>query len=86
MGSWLIAQLGALDGVAEVRGRGLFIGIGLEEPVAARFLTLARSQGIIVNAPRPDTVRLVPPLILTEDQVSPLIEAWPRLYAEARNV
>ena len=82
-GAWLMSQLRTLPGVREVRGRGFFIGVGLEEPIAAQMSTAALKHGIIVNAPREDTLRLVPPLILTEDDVSPLFDAWPALMTEA---
>jgi len=82
-GSWLMDQLRTLPGVAEVRGRGLFIGVRLEQPVAQALVRAALSHGIILNAPHEDTLRLVPPLILTEDDVSPLLETWPVLWQEA---
>jgi acetylornithine aminotransferase len=84
-GAWLMEQLRALPGVAGVRGRGLFIGILTEEPLAAQIVAAARNHGIIMNAPRESVVRLVPPLILTPDQVSPLLEVWPALLDEARH-
>ncbi|MDR0285959.1 MAG: acetylornithine transaminase [Propionibacteriaceae bacterium] len=84
VGDWLADHLRALPGVAEVRGRGLMIGIGLDTPVAAGVATAARAHGIILNAPRADTIRLVPPLILTAADVAPLLEVWPTLVAEAR--
>jgi len=83
-GTWLMDQLRGSPGVAEVRGRGLFIGVRLEEAVARGFHQAALRHGIILNAPRPDVLRLVPPLILTPDDVSPLLELWPTLLEEAR--
>jgi len=83
MGAWLMDRLRTLPGVREVRGRGFFIGVGLDQPVAAAMSKAALNHGIIVNAPREDTLRLVPPLILTQDDVSPLLEAWPTLWTEA---
>jgi len=85
IGEWLMDQLRALDGVREVRGRGLFIGVGLDQPIAAAMAKAALGHGIIVNAPREDTLRLVPPLILTQDDVSPLFDVWPQLLTEANH-
>jgi len=82
-GTWLMNQLRTLPGVKEVRGRGFFIGVGLERPIAAAMSKAALDHGIIVNAPREDTLRLVPPLILTQDDVSPLFDMWPLLWEEA---
>jgi acetylornithine aminotransferase len=82
-GAWLRGQLAALPGVREVRGRGLFIGVRLREPVAAAFAAAALRAGIIVNAPRPDVIRLVPPLIITQVELGELLAAWPQVYAVA---
>ncbi len=84
-GDWLMERLRGLPGVASVRGRGLFIGVELTEPVAAGLVTAARDHGIILNAPRPGIVRLVPPLIITAEQLAPLLEAWPQLLEAARH-
>lgn len=54
--------------VREVRGRGLLLAVVLTQPVAADVAARALDAGFIVNAVGPDTIRLAPPLILTEDQ------------------
>lgn len=84
-GQWLMGQLAGLPGVAAVRGRGLFIGVVLEQPIAAAIVTAGLDQGFIVNAARPDVIRLVPPLIVTADQLAEFIAAWPRLIDQARH-
>jgi acetylornithine/N-succinyldiaminopimelate aminotransferase len=70
LGVGLSGQLGAIDGVREVRGRGLMIGIGLEEGIEAREVTAAALEaGLVVNAPEPSTLRLLPPLIVSEPEI-----------------
>jgi len=64
-GAELRAGLEALDGVAGTRGRGLMIGVALEPgidqaAVAADLL----GRGLVVNAPAPSTLRLLPPLLV----------------------
>ena len=60
----------ALDGVAEVRGRGLMIGVGLEQGVdAAAIGADLLGRGLVVNVPAPLTLRLLPPLIVESAQV-----------------
>jgi len=83
IGDWLRTQLAALPGVTEVRGRGLAIGIRLNQPVAAAFRDAALKAGIILNAPRPDILRLVPPLIITQADLAPLFQSWPALHQAA---
>ncbi len=56
--------------VTSTSGRGLLVGIGLAQPIAADVFKVALSAGLIINAPTPDRLRLAPPLILTEDEAS----------------
>jgi len=84
-GAWLMDQLRQLPSVAGVRGRGFFIGVVLDEPIAPGVAKAALNHGIILNAPRQDVLRLVPPLILAQEDVSPLLEVWPTLIKEAHH-
>ncbi|MEU9033079.1 acetylornithine transaminase [Streptomyces sp. NPDC048383] len=63
--------------VAEVRGAGLLVGIGLTEPVAARVQRAAQDAGFLVNAAGAATVRLAPALSVPEAQVDALLAALP---------
>jgi acetylornithine aminotransferase len=56
--------------VAEVRGRGLLIGIGLAEPVAKELSAAALDRGLIVNAPNEHSIRIAPPLIVGDAELS----------------
>ncbi len=68
LGQWLISQLGKVDGVAQVRGEGLLIGVELEEGIQAKKVSYkALTNGLIVNPIRESTIRLAPPLILDMD-------------------
>ncbi|MEP6852675.1 MAG: acetylornithine transaminase [bacterium] len=55
--------------VASVRGRGLWLAVALRRPVAPAVEAAARERGLLVNAVRPDALRLAPPLIVTEAEV-----------------
>lgn len=70
-GAALAAGIEALDHplVSHVRGRGLLLGVVLTAPVAARVEVVAREVGLLVNAPAPDVLRLVPPLVLSAADV-----------------
>ena len=69
LGSAWCRELLAVDGVDEARGRGLLIGVGLAAglPSAVEIAAALAEHGFIVNAPRPDTIRLAPPFILSDD-------------------
>ncbi|WP_423923747.1 acetylornithine transaminase [Frigoribacterium sp. 2-23] len=55
--------------VAEVRGRGLLIGIGLTKPIAAEISAAALEAGLIVNAPNDSSIRIAPPLIVGDAEI-----------------
>jgi predicted acetylornithine/succinylornithine family transaminase len=60
----------ALDGVVEVRGRGLMLGVGLADEVdSAEVCAGLLGRGLIVNAPEPGTLRLLPPLTVDSAQI-----------------
>ncbi|MDX2284052.1 MAG: acetylornithine transaminase [Bacteroidia bacterium] len=52
--------------ITEVRGAGLMIGIGLSAPIARSVVAEALERGLVINATGDDTLRLLPPLNLTE--------------------
>lgn len=72
LGSWWRAEIAALGHplIAEVRGEGLLVAVGLTAPVAAEVAARALGSGFIVNPCTPETVRLAPPYILTREQAA----------------
>ena len=75
-GQLLIDAASQIPGVAEVRGRGLMLGVVLDEAVAKLVVKHGLEQGLIVNAPGEDVIRLTPPLVITDDEIE---EAMKRL-------
>ncbi|MGH2924201.1 MAG: aspartate aminotransferase family protein [Solirubrobacterales bacterium] len=79
LGARLGDGLEALDGVAEVRGRGLMVGAGLPDGAdAAAVRDRALGLGLVVNAPNPSTIRLLPPLVIGEAEVDRALEILDR--------
>jgi predicted acetylornithine/succinylornithine family transaminase len=78
-GERLTDALGALDGVAAVRGLGLLLAVELDvealgcdaKVVAQRLL----DEGVVVNAVTPTALRLAPSLLITDDEVDLAVEA-----------
>ncbi len=69
-GATLRDRLAGVDGVVGVRGAGLLLGVELAGGlVAADVVDEARHRGLIANAVTPDTVRLVPPLTVTDGEI-----------------
>jgi acetylornithine/N-succinyldiaminopimelate aminotransferase len=69
-----------------VDGRGLLLGVALDEPVSAAVAGAAQDAGYIVNAPVPDRIRLAPPLILSAAQAADFIQAWPAIQDAAKEI
>jgi len=69
----LKAGLDGQPGVVEVRGRGLMIGIELAEPVP-ELKDQAMARGLIINVTRGNTIRLLPPLIIDDQQVAQIAD------------
>ncbi|MYH40218.1 MAG: aspartate aminotransferase family protein [Chloroflexi bacterium] len=71
-------QLGrALEGLADrapgvsgVRGRGLLRGLVLERDAAPDAVAAALGAGLILNAVRPNVLRFMPPLTVTEEEIA----------------
>jgi acetylornithine/N-succinyldiaminopimelate aminotransferase len=82
-GSRLGAGLAALPGVVSVRGAGLLLAAQLAAPVAKDVSAAALSQGLLVNAVRPDAVRVAPPLLVTDAEVDEALEILAESLAQA---
>ncbi len=72
--------------VRGVRGRGLLLGILLTQEVAPAIVAAARKNGLIVNAPRPDVVRLAPPLIVREAEITDFTARLKTALAEVQTL
>ncbi|MCL2783265.1 MAG: acetylornithine transaminase [Propionibacteriaceae bacterium] len=71
LGDHLVDAIMALGNslIAQVRGRGLLRGIVLTHPIAATVNDALLDVGWIINAPRPDVLRIAPPLIVRPDEL-----------------
>ena len=80
LGERLAAGLRELPGVHEVRGRGLMLAIEIEgAPELVRRALL--DQRLLINATGPTTVRFLPPLTVTEDEIDEALGRLERLTA-----
>ncbi|MDX6585752.1 MAG: acetylornithine/N-succinyldiaminopimelate aminotransferase [Solirubrobacterales bacterium] len=63
--------LEAIDGILEVRGRGLMIGMTLADGLdAPEVRDRCLDAGLVINCPGPGMLRLLPPLILTSEDAA----------------
>jgi acetylornithine/N-succinyldiaminopimelate aminotransferase len=77
VGEYLMKKLSGMPGVSEVRGKGLMIGIELNVPAAPIRTELFEKFKILVgSSSEKNTLRILPPLNLTEWQAAEFIEAF----------
>ena len=80
LGQRLADGLAALPGVREVRGRGLMLAVEVADaPALVRRALL--EQRLVVNATGPTTVRLLPPLVVSEAEIDDALRRLAALSA-----
>jgi len=75
-GSYLAERLRALSanlGHGEVRGRGLLLALELRGLDAKRVASTALDHGLLINAPRPDSLRFMPALNVSLDEIDQMM-------------
>ncbi len=84
VGARLIDALRKIDGIKEVRGRGLMIGIDLGRPAKDLRRHLIDVEHVFTGASGTDVIRLLPPLTLTEAQADDFIVRFNRALAACK--
>jgi len=64
--------LNGLEGVREIRGKGLMIGIELDRP-GGELVARAMERGLLINVTAGNVIRLLPPLIFSDEQADTLV-------------
>lgn len=86
VGDYLLAELALIQGVTEVRGAGLLIGLTLEKPVAKSVVKKCQELGALINAPGDSTIRLAPALNISMKQAEKFVTIFARALKEATHV
>ena len=55
--------------ISDVRGKGLLVAMEFESDIAGQLLTHANAGGLLLNAVKPNTIRFMPPLNVTADEI-----------------
>jgi acetylornithine aminotransferase len=79
VGVELMAELALIDGIKEVRGAGLLIGIEFIEPIAKKVTQRCEQRGLLVNGNSETVVRIAPPLIVTDREIAKFL----KIFAES---
>jgi acetylornithine/N-succinyldiaminopimelate aminotransferase len=87
MGAYLageLERLSARHGLGSVRGRGLLLALDLGQPIGTDIVTRAREAGLLINSPRPDTLRFMPALNVTRNEIEQMIAMLDQALAQLR--
>ena len=75
------STLSSIDGVKEIRGQGLMIGIELSKP-CGELVREALSQGLLINVTSDKVVRLLPPLVMQRQEADLVVSSVSKLIKE----
>jgi len=64
-----VSHISNAPGVEQVRGVGAMLGVVLNHENAAAVEAKSRELGLIINAPLPNVLRIVPPLVITDAEL-----------------
>lgn len=77
LGNWLretfLAELKDVDGIVAIRNAGLMIGIELDRP-CAELVEQALAAKLLINVTADKVVRLLPPLVMSQDEAQQLVD------------
>ncbi len=86
VGAFLLAELALIEGVTEVRGAGLLIGLTLDKPVAKLAVKKCQELGALINAPGDRTIRLAPALNVSMKQAEKFVAIFTNALKEVIHV
>jgi acetylornithine aminotransferase len=73
--------LGDQEYIADIRGLGLMIGIELDRP-CTELVGRALERGLLINVTNGNTIRLLPPLVISDDDADHLVQRVTELIVE----
>ena len=78
---FIMHKIALIEGVSEVRGAGLLIGIQLDKQIASKITLLMREQGVLVNAANDSTIRIAPALNISRIQLTKFCTIFEKVMA-----
>ena len=76
MGIYLTAALDTLSrrhGCGAVRGKGLLLALDLKREIGPQVVARALERGLLINSPRPDSLRFMPALTVAREEVDHMV-------------
>ena len=74
-GEYLLYRLSGIEGIENVRGRGLMIGFDVSEELKDLKKNLLYNQRVFTGEAKPNVIRLLPSLAITRKQVDEFIDS-----------
>jgi acetylornithine/N-succinyldiaminopimelate aminotransferase len=78
-----LQRIAARHGLGGVRGQGLLLALDLKTPIAGAIVAQAFDAGLLLNAPRPDTLRFMPALNVTQAEIAEMIDVLDHVLTKA---
>jgi acetylornithine/N-succinyldiaminopimelate aminotransferase len=74
-GTYFMGKLRSMDreDIVEIRGKGLMIGVETKYP-CSKLVDFARENGVLLNCTSDSVLRLVPPLMITKEQIDTVVD------------
>ena len=69
----IATALQGVNGIKEIRGQGLMLGIELDRP-CGDLVKLALARGLLTNVTADNVIRLLPPLVMSQDEAQQLLD------------
>jgi len=83
-GNYLLEEIAQMQGVKEVRGAGLLIGIEFDSEIATKIMIDMRAHGVLINAATANTVRIAPALNVTTAQTAKFVEILRKVLSDVK--
>ena len=82
VGEYLMEELNKIDGIKEVRGRGLMIGIEFEEPIKEIRRRLLFEEHVFTGVSGTNVIRLLPPLTLSMAEAEEFVRRFRKVLGQ----
>lgn len=83
VGDYLKERLLEIDGVIQIRGKGLMVGVEFEAAIAEQIVAAALEKKLLLNNIGHHIVRILPPLVCTKAEIDILIENLKEIVPQA---
>jgi acetylornithine/N-succinyldiaminopimelate aminotransferase len=68
--------------ISAIRGKGLLLAFDVPEGAGSELAAICLREGLLINSPNPSTVRLVPPLIVTQKDIDDMLSILRRAFGQ----